>query len=266
MAPPTGHLEEPLLVALRELRAAYPDTRMCLIGARALAFHVSMTWRHTADIDVVLAIDLEDLEAAETKLRGWRRLHPPKWVAPNGVHVDVVPASADALAKRELVWRDGWTMSLAGIASALENRTHLLSAELDIAVAPVPLIALLKMTAYLDRPFEREKDLRDLANILNEYPPNDDDRLFEDGFFDAGLTEEQRRGTILARELAELLSTEDRAVVTAFVAMMHPDGSHWSRFVSASPWKDDEDRLALHFDAFRRHIELALPPTPSPRS
>lgn len=106
------------------------------------------------------------------------------------------------------------------------------------------------MTAYLDRPFEREKDLRDLAHILDNYPPNDDDRLFDDEFDDTGLTEEQRRGAILARELAPLIGDDDRAVVNAFIAKMHRDSPYWSRFVSASPWRSDEDRLALHFDAF----------------
>ncbi len=250
MTPRPGHLEQPVLDTLRALRVAYPNARISMIGARALAFHLSMTWRHTSDIDVVLTIALDELADAEKKLVGWRRLDTPKWIAANGVKVDMIPAPADALAKRELIWSDGARMNLAGVAVALANRSHMLSDELDISVAPVAVIALLKMTAYLDRPFEREKDLRDLANILNDYPSNDDDRLFEDEFYDAGLTEEQRRGAILAREIAQLIDDDDRAVVNAFIAKMHRDSQYWSRFVSASPWRNDEDRLALHFDAF----------------
>lgn len=254
MAPRTGHLDAPVLDTLRALRAAYPDARISLIGAAALAFHIAMTWRHTSDIDLVLTIRLDDLEAAEKKLSGWRRLRPPKWLAPNGVRVDIVPAPPDALAKRELVWSDGSRMSLAGVAVALANTSRFVSRELDITVAPVPILALLKMAAYLDRP-ERGKDLGDLAHILYEYPPNDDDRFYEDAIFDAGLTEEQARGTILGRELAALIDDDDRAVVTAFVTKMRDDSPDWSRFVSASPWKHDEDRLRVHFDAFRDTFE-----------
>ena len=38
--PPTGKLAEPVLEALRELRAAFPDAQMSLIGASALAFNM----------------------------------------------------------------------------------------------------------------------------------------------------------------------------------------------------------------------------------
>lgn len=261
--PSTQQFEPPVLVALGELRAAYPDARIALIGAGALAFHIPMFWRTTADIDVLLTITLEDLDTAEQKLVGWRRLRVPTWLAPNGVRVDIVPAPESALAQRQLVWKDGATMGLAGVGAALANRTHVVSRELDITVTPLPILALLKMAAYLDRP-ERGKDLTDLAHILYEYPPNDDDRFFEDAIFDAGLTNEQARGTILARELAPLIDAEDREVVQMFMAKMHEDSPDWSRFVSASPWKNDEDRLRLHFDAFRSAFEAARPPMDRP--
>ena len=146
--PPIGQFAEPVLIALRTLRDAYPSARMSLIGARALAFHMDMAWRNTADIDVVLTIEIDDLDAAETKLIGWERQPPPRWIAPYGVKVDLVPTPADALANRKLIWNDGRAMSLAGIGAALENKSKILvSKGIDIAVAPVPIIALLKMAA-----------------------------------------------------------------------------------------------------------------------
>jgi predicted nucleotidyltransferase len=234
---------------------------MSLIGASALAFHMEMTWRNTADIDVVLAVEVGDLDAAEAKLVGWTRQHPPRWVAPNKVKVDLVLAPAEALARRELIW-DGWKMNLAGIGAALANKAQItVSQDIDIAVAPVPIIALLKMAAYLDKP-ERDKDLRDLGNILNAYPPTDDDRFFTDAILDERLSEEQARGAILAREIVALADSEDRDVVRAFVSKMRKEEVDWSRFVDASPWKYDEPRLRLHFDAFCDAYDKATRPKP----
>jgi hypothetical protein len=106
--------------ALRAVQEAYPDAGMALIGASALALHLPMEWRTTADIDLVVAISVADLTEL-SRLPGWKRdaNRQQRWVAPNGVLVDLVPASAEALEKRELVWPNGHVMNLAGIQLAL---------------------------------------------------------------------------------------------------------------------------------------------------
>jgi hypothetical protein len=105
--------------ALRAVQEAYPEARMALIGAAALALHIPMEWRTTADIDLVVAISVADLIEL-SRLPGWERdaNRQQRWVAPNGVLVDLVPASAEALEKRELVWANGHVMNLAGIPLA----------------------------------------------------------------------------------------------------------------------------------------------------
>ncbi len=45
-------------------------------------------------------------------------------------------------------------------------------------VAPLHVLAVLKMVAYLDRPDVREKDLCDLAHIMHEYTATDSDRRY----------------------------------------------------------------------------------------
>ena len=51
------------LSALRSLHAAYPDTPIAIIGAVALRFHMDMTWRSSADIDLVIAVSASQIEA-----------------------------------------------------------------------------------------------------------------------------------------------------------------------------------------------------------
>ena len=174
------------LDALRTLRAAYPDAEIAIIGASALAFHIDMTWRTSVDLDLVIAVSVADL--APPKLPSWRR-HPKlehSWKTDEGVLVDLVPAPSDALDAGELVWpASGHRMNLTGVRQALQSSNVQL--DLSIGVASVPAIALMKMSAFVDRPYERQKDLKDLAHILNEYPSLDDDELFSDEVRAMGL-------------------------------------------------------------------------------
>jgi predicted nucleotidyltransferase len=163
----------PQLAALRTLRRACAEEPMAIIGAAALAFHLPMNWRTTADIDLVLAVSASELEALVSRLPGWRHdiQHEQRWNAPGNVRVDLVPAPPEALDKRQLVWpRTKDVMNLGGMRLALMTPPREIAPGLLIAIASVPVIALLKMAAYLERPGDREKDLQDLCHILNEYP------------------------------------------------------------------------------------------------
>lgn len=198
------------LEALRTLRSACPDARIAVIGATALGFHLSMTWRRTADIDLVLAVSAAELDTSVSALPGWRQdpKHPQRWNAPNNVRIDLVPAPPDALDRRQLVWPNTKdVMNLGGIRLALESPVSQIAPGLFIAIACVPVIAILKMTAYLDRPAARTKDLQDLAYILSEYPANEDDRLYADEIFSNRFDDRQARAFVLGREIRDRART-----------------------------------------------------------
>ena len=93
------------IAALGAVARAWPSTPFALIGASALSHHIALSWRQTQDLDLTIAVDLEDLPASTAKLR----------------------------------------------------------------VASAPAIAVLKMTAWLDRPADRERDFADLAHLFDEY-------------------------------------------------------------------------------------------------
>ena len=213
-----------------------------------------MTWRNSVDLDLVIAVSVSEID--ETKLRGWERdrNRQHRWKAPNGSLLDIVPAPPEAIALGALVWPEsGQTMSLAGVSLALNADPSLLGNELSIAVPSIPVIALLKMAAYADRPSSREKDLKDLAHILDEYPPISDDRLYTDQMLETGLHVPQAQAFILGRELRELCSEADRAAIASFFQMT-ADGVGWSRFVNASPWRNDEEKLGRKLAALRQGL------------
>jgi predicted nucleotidyltransferase len=240
--------------ALRGVRAAFPDAQIAIIGAAALAIHIPMKWRITADLDVVLAVSFDDLESIPLMLPGWTQ-HPKqeqRWRAPSGAVLDIVAVPPGALARRLVVWpRSGHQMSLAGVQQALDATPTTLAPGLSMVVAPVPVIVMLKMAAYADRPGEREKDLKDIAHVLDEYPLPSDDRLFADDILDLGLDERRARPFILGREIAALADDDDRAMVLRFFELMAEDQPGWARMLGSSPWRFDEDQLALRVAALR---------------
>jgi predicted nucleotidyltransferase len=245
------------LDAVRTLRAAYPDVEIAIIGATALAFHIDMTWRTSIDLDLVIAVSVTDLDPS--RLPRWRR-HPKlehSWKTDQQVLIDLVPAPSDALEAGELVWpASGHRMNLTGIRQALQSSKVHLAPDLSIALASVPAIALMKMSAFVDRPYERLKDLKDLAHILNEYPSLDDDELFSDDIRAMGLELGVIRGLVLGRRLRAIADARDRDVVDAFFRKVAED-VHWSRFVENSPRRDDEGELQSRVDAMRAGFSSA---------
>jgi len=100
-------------------------------------------------------------------------------------------------------------------------------------------------------PAPREvQDLKDLAHILNEYPPIRDDRLYSDEVFERNLDTSQAQAFVLGRELGEVCAEPDRQIVTTFLAMTDEE-PHFSRFVNQSPWRHDEEQLKRRLAALR---------------
>jgi predicted nucleotidyltransferase len=243
--------------ALRQLADVWRGTRFCLIGASALACQIDLP-RKTGDLDMSVSVSLDELAAAMAGLRGWRR-HPSReheWLSPQGIKVDVVPAGPALLAEGEIVWPEsGARMNLAGMRLAFERAVSFeVDTGLPIPIAPVPVITVLKMISYLDRP-DRERDLHDVAYILDNYVPPDDERRFAPEVLDAGVDYERASAYLLGSDLRGVLDAAERERVDAFVARVrderHPSAvqARMARLGPAS-WNDDPDEVLARIDAF----------------
>ena len=144
-------------------------------------------------------------------------------------------------------------MNLTGIRHALQ--AELLELEgLRIALPSVAAIALLEIVAYLDRPAERERDLKDLASILSHYPATDDDAFFADDLLERGFAEHESRTWMLGRSLRAIVDSSEAALVETFLDRMSRDEVDTARFVANSPWKfrprEGVERIELMAKAF----------------
>ena len=244
-------------LALRQLAALWRDTRFCLIGASALACQIDLP-RHTGDLDISVSVSLDELAAGLPRLEGWKRNSKKEheWLSPAGVKVDVLPAGPSLLAAGEIVWPAGARMNLTGIRLALATGNTLeVESGLSIRVAPVPVIAVLKMVSYLDRPAERERDLQDIAYILENHVPPDNDRRFAPAVVDAGVPYENASAYLLGHDLRNLVNDRERKAVDDFVARTrderHPSATQGKMARSGPPsWNHDPDELLARIDAF----------------
>src|SRR5271167_4113409 len=156
---------------------------LVIIGAMAYKFHFPETERYTADIDLTVALDLDDFAELEARLSklGWERdkKREHRWRSPRETLIDLLPAGTKLREAKKLIWPESqFSMSLVGFDHVFtEAQAIKVNDSLTVNVAPVPVLALLKIVAFLDRPYERERDLDDLRGILSQYGEGSD-RLF----------------------------------------------------------------------------------------
>jgi predicted nucleotidyltransferase len=144
-------------------------------------------------------------------------------------------------------------MSLVGFDHVFnEAKTIQVNDSLAVDVPPVPVLALLKIVAFLDRPYERERDLQDLRGILSHYEEGSD-RLFSDEVQAANLSDFSLNSAfLLGVDLASLGTAEEADVVETFLSRVSNEtDALWMLFVRAGAQAGDrvEDAARLQLAA-----------------
>jgi predicted nucleotidyltransferase len=152
--------------ALRELRAASDILAIdiVVIGAMALRVWIPDVHRLTEDVDVAVALDLDEFTSLTARLTefGWRpdTRWEPRWHSRGGARVDLLPLGQRARLQKQIVWpRAETVMRVVGYDSVFSEAVPCeLATDLRMPVAPLHVLALLKLAAYLDAPAVRQKD------------------------------------------------------------------------------------------------------------
>lgn len=247
------------VVVLRQLASLWAERRYALVGAAALGCFMPMTWRKTNDLDIIVSADIGRVPSDLGMLTGWKP-HPKKeheWHAPGAVKIDIIPASDDLLDIGSVQWpKTGNVMSLVGMRLALKNAIpHPVAASFSVAVAPPPVIVLLKMVAYLDRPYDRTSDLADISYAFDEFAHGDG--LFSDEVIASGVDFSCASAFLLGRSMAPLLGKPELRVVLSFVDKAtdeHDPEATEARFLRHSPWTTERE-LNRRMDAFRLGLD-----------
>lgn len=179
--------------AIASLRALFPEPRIVLIGATALAVQRRLS-RTTSDVDLVLALDTDAFPGPLSADKNWEQdqpvTQPQRWLYRQLTRFDLLPVGETSLARGVLYWPSGLKMNVHVFGLLMTEQLPLVLPALAVHIAPVPLIMLLKMVSWLDRPGERMRDVEDLtwlfSNYLDPHDDNDFERLLEVGFGDEG--------------------------------------------------------------------------------
>jgi predicted nucleotidyltransferase len=145
----------------------------CVIGALVpRLLMLTPPAQRTRDVDVVVAAtSREDVaELTRTLLsKGYSSVAPPvRFRDESGVQVDVIPFSEAIAPDQRLVLPGNTALRTEGLRQALDHALHLeLAPGLRVAVAPLPLYAMLKLSAYADR--RLAKDLNGFLHCARDY-------------------------------------------------------------------------------------------------
>ena len=240
-----------------------------LIGASALGHFIDMRWRQTRDLDLSISISLEEYARALDQLPGWMRDRglEQRWIAPGDVRIDIVPAGPRLLEVGEVVWPvSGIRMSLVGLRLAFESHVSVpIAPDFELQIARAPVIALLKMIAYQDRPVERARDLSDLTYIMEEYLPADDPRRFSDEAYEFGLSYESASAFFLGKDIGATVNEMERKAVNRFLAIVRDESDPYltqAKMAMSGPvsWRRDPRPLLQRLDAFDQGLSFGSTP------
>jgi predicted nucleotidyltransferase len=238
---------------LAALAAAHPDRAIVVIGAAALRWHYPR-FRGTLDLDLCIALDLDEHARGVGLPSNWVRQAgvPHRWRTEEGQILDVLPTADALLDAGRVEWPDGTVMDLIGLDLAMHDH-HRFSEDLpaNVAVATRRALFVAKIAAWLDRPAERQKDLGDLALLLDDYVDVDDVRRFDE-LVPADLDWSERPAFLLGNDVRVVGSARHLARIREFVGRVgDPDRRerHWLLQAAPAAWRADESALAARLRA-----------------
>ncbi len=172
-------------------------------------------FRATRDVDFAILVGrYAEFEMVKDRLRnqGFHGVEANEFVlfAPNGLQVDILPFSHVEENIVASVHGTGLTsMHICGLGDVFKCGTRHVELETGnrFKVATLPAIVLLKIIAFDDRPEVRQKDARDIANIIINFFNLNTDLIYRDHhdlFGDADMSLEILSCTVIGREMKKI--------------------------------------------------------------
>ena len=199
-------------------------TPIVVIGALAYQAFISGSHRYTVDVDVAMALELDEYDRFKDKLieDGWEhdRNQEQRWRGPSGSMVDILPTGPKARRVGHITWPESeMRMSLVGFEHVFLDAVHFeLAPGFRMKVVPPPVLFLLKVVAFLDDEQRRAKDLEDIHGLVKLYEW-ESERLYSEEVFDAELPDIQfAPAFLLALEVGKICNPEELRLVRSFLA------------------------------------------------
>ena len=195
--------------AVRSVRATWPSARLVVVGGLAVERHTKMPWRTTNDIDFAIGIEVEEFPGALDSASGWEPDpdgHEHRKLFECSLLADFLPVGPDAASKTQITWPDsGHSMTVIGFDLAFKHQSLVdIGDGLQIAVADLAVVIILKMIAFLDRPTQRQRDVQDILAVLRWHEEGAGDRLFEEHVVKLDLPADEAAAFLVGSDVAKI--------------------------------------------------------------
>jgi predicted nucleotidyltransferase len=240
--------------SIARLLASHPSL---LIGALAIQCQAAMP-RLTADVDVVMVATGTSV-ADGLRAAGWAPdAHATHRWRRDGSMIDVIHVSDEDLLAG-VVELDGAALSVVGFDLAFsEGNLIRVTPATEVLVPPLPVLVLLKMISWQDRPYERQKDLGDIVHIWDT-ALSDDDRWAEPSpWHDPDLHYDHQGAFFVGWKLGQVAGPGHVHWAKRFLDQVRDENSPaFAQFVRASRYVGDspEAKLRAHLSAFELGLE-----------
>lgn len=199
--------------------------------------------RRTQDVDVALAVDIDQFGSLTERLQavGWTQdpKREERWVTKAGARVDLLPIGERARRAGYLTWpKAEMRMSVVGFehvfTEALEEE---LAPETVMKIAPLHVLALLKTVAYMDDPHGRSKDLEDLGWLMEQHEL-EGERRFDAEVFEAGADFESAGAFLLGLDVGRLCTGGEAKIVGNLIAALQDDSQPAQRHLGGGRFEE----------------------------
>jgi predicted nucleotidyltransferase len=126
----------------------------------------------------------------------------------------------------------------------------------EVRVASHRALFVTKVAAWLDRPHDRQKDLGDIARLLEDYVDDDDPRRFDEPALE-GRDWDERPAFLLGMDLRAICTGRHEEHIDEFVARIgDPARREHSWMLAAAPaaWRADATELPRRLHALRNGL------------
>lgn len=273
-------LDTILLTVLQAVaeEAASAGIDCMLVGATArdlLLTHVFgiPARRATHDVDFAVAVEdwdqFEDLktrllarEGFDTSERMKQRLYYGGEKKETGYPIDLVPFGGITQGTDEISWPPDMavTMNVVGYGEVLAAAVSVEIAEgVNIRVASLPGLAILKLVAWSDRGASNPKDAQDLYHLMANYAQAGNfDRLYGDEFpmLEAADHDPDIAGACLLGKDVALLATESTRLALKKILAQSYDGLALEMVKSIRMMEDASERVETRLRNFVAGIDM----------
>ena len=137
--------------------------------------------------------------------------------------MDFLPVGQDAASRKQITWpSSGHAMTVIGFDLAFEHQSLVdIGEALQVAVADLAVVLILRMIAFLERPAQRARDVQDILAVLRWHADGARDRLFDEDIVALDLPADEAATFPIGSDVARIANARCLPKIRQFRATLN---------------------------------------------